>query len=652
MMAGMGQITALDPETGAELSFPTVEARNNWIQRRLKETGQGGGGWDQGELEAYARSQGLTITNRPDPALAELRAINEGGPRKPRIGKEPAFKGYSSSTSAPRASAAPTAAAPTGGKSPLHDPIGWAAQQRLAQMGPDPAAAPPGATPPGATPATGGGGGGGGGVSPMAALIGKRLSPELEELYLTDPDAFRSAVEVDRLQGKRTDEEAAGLEQRLDQPTSITDLNASVARNQLEGARLQAQARAQEAQFVADEQADYARKAEEAMAFEREETEKARLRLEAQSRGERVFQERSMEADRKLEDYRIKDRRTGGQVVMDMFSLALGQFASQLTRDPSIAQNVANAFEKRMDRQFAAQEAELQKRQGKVARVRSDLAAFREGYQNTEAAHAALRSRYYSEAAQSMRATAAYYGNKRAVAAGESIAAEMENRAEQFKNQAKLSFAQNELQMLAGAQRAPVPQGPPGYVTATDEKMGNLYLEHFGVFIPNETRFNQISQGLENSRAALSTVDELIALAGLPGSKITPELKASIQAAKGRGISQISVAQKQGAVSGDDGERAVNQLGAGIDEILSGDTVTGSALAALKNTRAALIQGEQTAIKSAGGIRGFRQPIRKKDGGFGWQVTVEDPAQQQQIQQQQQQVQQQQTRKGLETLAK
>jgi hypothetical protein len=289
-----------------------------------------------------------------------------------------------------------------------------------------------------------------------------------------------------------------------------------------------------------------------------------------------------------------------------------------------------------MQRSFAAQEAELGKRKGAAQQVRSDLSAYREAFLDKESAQAALRARYYQEGAAKARETAALMTNQRAAAAVSATADEFENRAEQMATQAKLGLATGELQQMAASQVAPEqPQGPPGYVTVIDDKLGENYIESHGVFIPSQTRYNQISQGLEQGRKALATIDELTALVGQPGSKLNPGLRAQIQAAQARGISQMSVAQGQGAVNGEDSVRAQAQLGAGITEILSTDTVTQSGIDALKQSRAALVQGEATAIQSAGAIRGHRRPARDKKGKFQWELTLEDPVQQQQVQHQQ-----------------
>jgi hypothetical protein len=319
-----------------------------------------------------------------------------------------------------------------------------------------------------------------------------------------------------------------------------------------------------------------------------------------------------------------------------MFSRALSQYASVLARDPSIAQNVANTFEANMQRSFAAQEAELGKRKGAAQQVRSDLSAYREAFLDKESAQAALRARYYQEGAAKARETAALMTNQRAAAAVSATADEFENRAEQMATQAKLGLATGELQQMAASQVAPAePQGPPGYISVTDDKLGENYIESHGVFIPNQTRYTQISLGLEHARKALSTIDEIIALAGQPGSKLSPGLRAQMKAAEARGIQQMSTASGAGAVTGEDGTRAQAQLGAGVGEFFSTDTITGSGLEALKQSRAALIQGEKTAIQTAGAIRGTRRPSRDKKGNFQWELTLEDPAQQQQLQHQQ-----------------
>lgn len=403
------------------------------------------------------------------------------------------------------------------------------------------------------------------GEAPEAAEAAAPLTPEqLKELYFTDQDAYRSALESMRLSGQLTSGQVAREEQRLE---SLPGLQIQLAQHQLEGERLQTLAEERQLRIHADAQAEYARQLAEAQQFEKDELEKARIRIEVQGRGEDIYRERIEEADRRVEEFRIGDKRGGGERAMDMFAAALAQFASTLTRDPSIAQNVMGSIEAKLDRNFKAQESQLSSLTDRAGRVRNDLHAYRQAFGDKEQAHMALRARYYGGQEQAARATAARMQDRRAQAVVLGIADEFANKRDQMITGVKLRITQQEMvaraaqaQADAERRRAESEMGQPIMSGLAGAEEARLWVPQAQGYAGSAEQKSQAIQAFTQLAKGKVLLGELQALRQKPLSEWSPQDRAKYESLRLQFGPLNNVVLQQGAMAAEEGKRFNEQM--------------------------------------------------------------------------------------------
>ena len=217
---------------------------------------------------------------------------------------------------------------------------------------------------------------------------------------------------------------------------------------QLEGLEAQEQAAKRIGEAAASGYADTIQAAQEQQAWEQGERQAQQQRLQAKAEVEAEFEERQAEADRRVQEFRIGDKRDVGTRIFHGVAAALGALGAGLAKMPNFA---LQSIEKSIDRDIAAQERELSKREKGAAMVRNDLAAYRSAFASEEQARDMLRASYYREYQGRFAEIAASTQSAVAQAKLAEVGLLLENRREDLTLQQKIGAESARLSLLVGA---------------------------------------------------------------------------------------------------------------------------------------------------------------------------------------------------------
>ena len=220
--------------------------------------------------------------------------------------------------------------------------------------------------------------------------IGGRFQPRTMEEHLGE-------LENLRLQGVITDEQYDKEAAFWQSPLGLHQRGQEIIQRQEESALARQE---QEAALTGAMHDQLSKIEAHRNAAEMAQAEQAEARHRAFQEGVAEHKERTAAADKKIEDYRIRDRRHPFQTALHVVAGAMGGVASAMTGAPNDALRV---IEKQIDRDYNAQLEELNSLRTAGKEARNDLAAYYSEYGNMEQARAAFearRLREYSSAAQ------------------------------------------------------------------------------------------------------------------------------------------------------------------------------------------------------------------------------------------------------------
>jgi hypothetical protein len=460
----------------------------------------------------------------------------------------------------------------------------------------------------------------------MAQQMGDKKLPG----YFDDAEAEDEIndIETQRLQGKITSQEAnarrAKIQAELDDPAHVA---VQLERHRLEGERLQAKEQAGHLRAQASEAEQYSQFADNAQKYEREQHEMAKQRMRGQQQGELAYELKAKSADEHLKKFRIADKRNVGERFFDSLAAVLGSIAA----GPGGQNQALDQINKKLDREVAAQEAELDTRKGVAGAARNDLAAYRAAFQDKEDANNALRARYYGEQEQAIRSVAARTQSIKMRESLTGLADQFANRRLETETGLKLRSGMMYQQQQAAMRGQAKPKGqrvdltsPMISVFGTDADQA-LFMHQAGGYARSKEVRDKLLADLNLNDQTRSNILEVLAKVNQPGAKIDPKIQAELQFATSAAVATLGAQQLKGSQTDPEFNRSMSDLG--NHKLFSGSTITGSGKAALEYAAKHLEAAKQQLIERADVTPGLPPiPTSDENGKGGWLIRRQNQA--------------------------
>jgi hypothetical protein len=338
------------------------------------------------------------------------------------------------------------------------------------------------------------------------------------------------------------------------QRAGLTRLGSDVEQRQAEG-------QAEQIGLIAQEKADAAGQAADLAKYESHEQAQARDRYESHQQTVAEFEARRDEADQRVREYRIGDRRDAGVRIVHGLAAALGALGAGLAKTPNFA---LQSIEASLDRDLKSQQEEFSALKGQGKEARSDLAALYATYGENEKAHGAFRAMYYRETGARAKASMLHTSNKRALAALQQIVDTSAIKEEMAEKGIAYTMRAEYDQMLALRRQAQAQAVKPEWISGQKQDLTKRWVSLGG----GRGGIAADAEQARNLRLALSTHKELTQvnrelsrINQMPAESLDNKLR---QRAKGLRARQVLVgkeAVKLGVLAGPDMDIMDDYLG-------------------------------------------------------------------------------------------